>query len=174
MAVSASDMKFFLSGGAANTDPNASIGDEVSATEVDFGTIAENLFDNVTAGEALAGHVDYRCIYLFNTNGSDTLEDVKIWIETNTPSASTSIKIGLDPAGIGDGSATGVADTPVDDETAPAGVSFSAPANEGAALAIGDLEAGEGIAVWIERTVDADAPAAASDGFTLRIAGLPV
>jgi len=47
-----------LTGGAGNSDPNASPGGEMSANQIS-GTPMNNLFDNVTADEAAAGDVEY-------------------------------------------------------------------------------------------------------------------
>lgn len=172
MAVVASDLKIYLSGGGSNTDPNASIGGAVSSTEVSS-TPMNNLFDNVSDAEAVAGDVEYRCVYLSNDNATDTLNSAAVFIQSNTPSGDSTIAIGLDPAGIGNGTSTGVAATPANESTAPAGVTFSTPADSASALAIGNLDAGEAQAVWIRRTISAGAASQASDPFTLRVTGTP-
>lgn len=172
MAVISSDLKFYLSGGAANTSAAASLGGERSTSQIPTGTL-NNVFDNVSSGEATSGDVEYRCIYAVNTNGADTLNATKIWIAANTPSPGTVIAIGLDPEGVGDGSASGVAGIIATEQDAPAGVTFDAAANEAASLAIGDLGPGEGIAVWIRRTVSAGAAAYTGDGATLTLKGTP-
>lgn len=168
MAVIAADMIMRLSGGASNSDPNAALGGAQSSVPVDFGTPLNNLFDNVTPTEATTGVIDYRCIYLRNTNGTDIIDDVAVYIHSNTPSSTTKVQIGLDPAGI-DGEAT----TIVNENTAPSGVTFSDAATVGAALAIGTLEAGEAQAIWIKREVTAGTAAAPNDPFTLRMTGTP-
>lgn len=173
MAVIASDLKCYLSGGASNADPDAALGGVISSVEVDFAPTANNLFDDVSDVEAAAGDTEYRCFYVKNTNATDTLNTAAIYIQSNTPSADDTVEIGLDPAGIGDGSATGVATTAANESTAPAGVTFSAAANSGAALAIGTLDAGEAQAVWVRRTVTAGAGGLASNPFTLRVTGTP-
>ena len=171
MAVIASDMKFYLSGGSGNTNPNASLGAGRSTTEIVSNTL-QNLFDNVSGPESVSGDTEYRCFYLRNTNGTDTLEDVGIWIDSNTPSASTVIAIGLDPNLFSPGGAVTIAT----ESDAPAGVSFTNspdPTSEGTALAIGDMPAGSEIAVWVRRTVTAGAASAANDPATIRIVGTP-
>lgn len=173
MAVVPSDMVMRLSGGASNTDVNAALGGIMSATPVNFGDTMNNLFDNVSDADAVAGDTEYRCIYLRNANATDTLNDAKIYVSSNTPSPTTKVQIGLDPAGVGNGSTTGVATTAADENTAPAGVTFSDAANTGAALAIGTLGPGQGCAVWIKREVTAGTTAASSDPFTLRATGTP-
>lgn len=173
MAVTNADMKVYLSGGPGASTPAASIGDEISSTQITDNSL-ENLFDNIAPAEATAGLIDYRCFYLKNTHASDDLDATVIWINSNTPSTTTTIAIGLDPAGVGDGAATGVAATPVNDVTAPAGVTFSTPTTEGAGLAIGQIDNGECQAVWVRRTITAGTASAAHDAFTLKISGTPL
>lgn len=168
MAVAASDIKFYLSGGSGNTLPSACLGGAPSTTEVNGGTPLNNLFDDVSDVEAAAGDTEYRCFYVKNTHGTDSLSSAAIYIASNTPSADTALAIGLDPAGV---SANGT--TIANESTAPAGVTFSAAANSGAALAIGTLGPGDFQAIWVRRVVDADAVAAASDPTTFRVTGTP-
>ncbi len=168
MAVIASDIKFYLSGGTGNASTAASLGGGISTTEINVGTPLNNLWDDVSDVEAASGDTEYRCFYVKNTNGTDTLSAVAAYIASNTPSSDTTFTIGLDPAGI-----SGTATTIANESTAPAGVTFSTAANSGAALAIGNLDAGEYQAIWMKRVVDADAVAAASDPITVRITGTP-
>lgn len=172
MAVVSSDLKFYLSGGGSNTDPNAALGGVISSTEVSA-TAMNNLFDNVSDAEATAGDTEYRCAYIVNTNGTDTLNSAAIYIQSNTPSGDSALNIGLDPVGNGDGSTDGIAATIANESTAPAGVTFSAAADSGSALAIGTLGPGEGRAVWFRRVIGAAAASQASDPFTLRVTGTP-
>lgn len=157
MPIVASDIKYRLSGGAANTDANASLGGAKSTTDVPAG-----YFDNVSSAEASAGDVEYRSIYVHNNHGSLTMLGAKIWIESNTPSAETNADIGLGTSAI-----NGTEQTVANESTAPSGVSFSAPTNLAGGLALGDIPPGQHKAVWVRRTVTAGA-AAANDGFTLR------
>lgn len=161
MPIVASDIKYRLSGGASNTDPNASLGGAESSTDAGSG-----IFDNVSSAEGTAGDIEYRCVYVKNTHGTLTYQGAKVWVQANTPSADTTVDIGLGTTAVG----TGNEQTVADEQTAPSGVTFSAAANEGAALSIGDIPAGHHKAVWIRRTVTAGA-AAAADSFTLRTKG---
>lgn len=169
MAVAASDIKFYLSGGASNTLPSACLGGAMSTTtEVNGGTPLNNLFDDVSDVEAAAGDTEYRCFFVKNTHATDSLSSAAIYIASNSPSADTALTIGLDPAGV-----SAAATTIANESAAPAGVSFSAAANSGAALAIGTLAAGAYQAIWVKRVVDADAVAAATDPTTFRVTGTP-
>lgn len=172
MAVVVADIRAKLSGGASNNVPGASLGGVRSSVDLSS-TALNNLFDNVSASEATAGRVEYRCVYIANVNATDTLNTVKVFMGSATPSASSKLEIGLDPAGIGNGATTGVATTIATETDVPTGVTFSEPLTEGAAIAVGNLPAGAGIAVWCRRTITAGAPAASGDGTTLEVRGTP-
>ena len=254
MAVALVDMGLFLSGGAGNTDPNASLGGIISATRyvsqnatgvtiagvtvndaaentVGSGTLAylvsgqtltwtppggasgtpvavgangsyiirgagatagylrvtvvaaslpagnvsntvtvanwdNKLFDDVTKAEALAGNINYRCIYVKNNHASDAATDVRVWINQDSLGADT-IALGADPAGVGDGAATGVATTIANEATAPAGVVFTQPLSEAASINLGTFTFGTGRALWIKRDVPVGTLVATSDDTSL-------
>lgn len=176
VAIVAADMKWFLSGGSANTNPNNSLGGIRSTTAITDNTL-RNLFDDVGVVEAQLGDVEYRCLYLKNDHATDTLHAVKIWIDSNTPSASTDMAIGLDPAGVTDGvSPPAAVPSPLDENNPPSGVSFSAsplPTSQATGLLIGDMGPQTCQAIWVRRTVTALAPAAGHDASTYKIAGTP-
>lgn len=169
MAVLSTDLKFILSGGGSNTDPDAALGGIISATEVVDDTL-NNLFDNVSGAEHIAGDINYRCIYIKN-NSADIAYASKLYIESNTPAADSEIQIGLDLAGAGDGVSTGVADTIPDEATAPSpAVTFSTAVDYANALNLGNLAAGAVYAIWIKRTITAGDTAQANDNAVLKLA----
>lgn len=157
MPIVSSDIHYRLSGGASNTDPNASLGGAKSSTQA-----GSNLYDNVSSAEAAAGDIEYRCFYIHNNHGSLTMLDSKIWIQANTPSADTDLAIGL-----GTSALNATEQTVATENNAPSGVTFSAAANEGASIALGNIPPGQHRAVWVRRTVNA-AAAATNDTATLR------
>lgn len=164
MAVVSGDIKYYLSGGATgagNSNPAVSLGGVITTT-----LVGTNIFDNVTSGEATAGDVEYRCIFVKNTNATGTLYSAKAWIVTNTPSGDTEVKIAL--AGEGVSATTEIV---AGEGSAPSGESFAVCANEGAGLSLGNLVAGAYYGVWIQRTVTLGASAYSNDGFTLRVKG---
>lgn len=121
---------------------------------VNVTAVANELFDDITAQEAFIGDVEYRCVYVTNVHPTSSFIGVKIWIPEQ-PVGADDLAIGLDPAGVGNGSTTGVATTIANEDTAPAGVTFSSPSTQGTGLSIIGLAAGEGQALWIRRTVPA-------------------
>lgn len=160
MPIVSGDIIYRLSGGAANSVQSASLGGAKSTTAV-----STSFFDDVSSAEASAGDVEYRCFYVHNNHGTLTLSSAVVWIQTNTPSADTTIDIG-----VGTSAVNGTEQTVANESTAPAGVSFSSPSTFGTALALGDIPAGQHKAVWVRRTVNA-AAAAYADSFTLRVQG---
>jgi hypothetical protein len=116
--------------------------------------IANALFDDISKVESYAGDIEYRCFYIHNAHPADPFVGAKIYISQQTTGADD-IAIGKDPAGIGEGATTGVATTIANEGTAPTGVTFSAPANIGSAIAIGQLNAGQSQAIWEKRNVPA-------------------
>lgn len=165
MPVATSDIKFYLSGGGSNADPNAALGGAISATEVVDASL-HNLFDAVNGTEATSGDTEYRCIYVKNTHGSLTWLSVAAWISSNTPSTDDTIDIGLGTSAVG-----GTEQTVANENTAPSGVSFSAPSSFGTGLSIGDLASGQWKAIWVRRTVNASAAAYNADAATLSLQG---
>lgn len=164
MPIVSTDIKYRLSGGAANSDPNASLGGAKSSVEIVDATL-HNLFDIVSSAEASSGDVEYRCFYIHNGHATLALQNPEIFIQTNTPSADTDVSIGLDPAAV-DATAT----TIVDESTPPAGVTFTQPGS-GAPLTFADLPAGSHKAVWVRRNISAAASAVNGDSVILRVQG---
>lgn len=160
MAIASTDIQYRLSGGAGNTSPAASLGGAKSTTAA-----GANIFDDVASAEAVAGDTEYRCIYVHNAHGSLTLVGATLWIPSNTPSATTTVDVGVGTSAV-NGTETAVAD----ENTAPSGVTFVAAASQGAGVALGDIPAGQSRAVWLRRTISAGT-AATSDSFTIRVTG---
>jgi hypothetical protein len=160
MAILTTDIVYRLSGGAANADPLLSIGGIKSSA-----ASSATIFDDVSSVEAAAGDIEYRLVYIHNAHATLAYQAAAVWIQTQTPSANTDVAIGLAAAGI-NATETAVAN----ENTAPVGVAFSAPATFGAGLALGSIPAGQHYGVWIRRTINAGA-ASAADSFTLRVQG---
>ena len=142
-----------------------SLGGAITATEIVDNT-THNIWDLVSSTESSSGDTEYRCIYMKNTHGTLTLQSAKVWIQTQTPSTDTSVEIGL-----GTSAVNGTEQTVANESTAPSGVTFSTAANEGAALSIGNVPAGQHKAIWIKRIVSAAAAAANDDSYVLSYAG---
>ena len=151
-------LEWRLTGGAANTDPDASLGG-VSSSEQVSGTAMNNLFDNVSVAEASAGDIEYRALSLYNS-GDATAENVELYISTETPSTDTILAIALDAG----------TQSVADESTAPSSptLSFSHPLT-GARLSISNIAASGAQRVWIRRTVSASAGNYANDLATITV-----
>lgn len=160
MAIIASEIQYRLSGGATNSNPNAALGGIKSST-----AWTTKLFDDVSSAEATAGSVEYRCFYVHNANAALTLIAPKVWIQANTPSATTTVAIGLGSSVQG-----GTEQTVANETTAPSSVTFSEPTNFATGIVLGDIPAAGSRAVWIRRTINAGT-AAVADSFTIRVEG---
>ena len=157
MPISSSDLKYRLSGGAANAAPLASLGGAKSSVDMPIG-----IFDDLTSAQALAGLTEYRCFYLHNDHGTLTALIAKIWLQSNT--ANTRIAIGLGASAINGTEADTGSET-----VAPAGVTFSTvPVSLVTGLEVGDIPPGQHKAVWLRRTV-APGATVATDSAVLRV-----
>lgn len=161
MPIAATDIDFMLSGGASNTDPTAALGGAMSTTT----EAGSSIFDNVTSGEASAGDIEYRCVYVRNNDGTRTYQASRVFIQANTPNANTDVAIGL-----GTSAVNGTEQTVANENTAPTGVTFVSAVDFANGIVIGDLAPAARKAIWIRRTVTAGATSG-SDGFTLRAQG---
>lgn len=176
MAITSSDLLVKLSvltGSAGNStaqgDPNASLGKYISTTELTDNSL-HNLFDVVSGAENAASTIDYRCIFIHNAHATLTYYSAVVYISSQV-SGGASISIGLDTtAASAINSSSAQALTIADENTAPSGVSFSAPTTAATGISLGDIPAGQTIAVWVRRTCSASA-AKDSDGVTLGISG---
>jgi hypothetical protein len=163
MPVEESDLVYRLSGGAENTDPDASLGGAMSteAEGVLTTEVANNLFDDVTGKEGAPGDVEYRGFYVENDHGSLTAQNAEIWIEQDANSADDTTAIAL-----ADEAVNSAMETIANESTAPSGPTFSAPTEE-SPLSIGNIPAGQFKGIWIRRTIAEGA--AAKDTVTLKV-----
>lgn len=164
MAILDTDILRQLSGGASNSSALASLGGAISTTAA-----ADPYFDTVVSGEATAGDVEYRCLYIKNNHGTLTLQSPKLWITAQPAGGDVVFAVGL-----GTASVSGTEQTVADESTAPTGVTFSAPASKGAGLSLPALGPGQWVAVWFRRTVSAGAaatPVGSPRTFTWRVEG---
>lgn len=156
MAILSTDIIQRLSGGASNTSAIASLGGAESTT-----TAPAALFDTVTAAQAAAGLVEYRCVYIHNANASLTLIGAAAQVQSDTPDATSIIDIG-----VGSSAVNATEQTVASESTAPSGVTFGA-----GPVALGDIPAGQYRAIWLRRTISAGCPAITGDSYTIRVSG---
>src|SRR4030065_386244 len=126
MPIVAGDLKMYHTGGASNSDPNASLGGVTSSVQFTDNTL-RNLFGDVTPAEAAAGSVKYRALAFKNTSAF-TAYAAAIYISQETISSWTTMAIGYDSVGT---------QSVVNENTAPSGGSFSPPLSLASALGLG-------------------------------------
>lgn len=174
MSVAASDMdlKFSVAAAAGNTTAGTaatSLGDQVSTTPLTTAVLG-NLFDDVSGAEALAGDVEYRCVFVCNNHATDTAFNVKMEIPSQVAGGAT-YDIALDNIGVtARASASAQALTVANESTAPTGGAGVTSYGAGP-LTVGTMGPLTVAGVWVRRTVAASTAAAAGDGATLRISG---
>lgn len=163
MSVEAADIQIRLSGGAGNTDPNASLGGAMSSTELVDNSL-HNLFDSVSGPEHTAGDNEYRAVYIRNNHGSLTAQSVVVWISTDSTSSESELDIALQDEAVNTNM-----ETVANENTAPSGESFSHPSSRGAGIALGNLAPGDRRGIWIKRMITAGSTAQANDTAVLSI-----
>jgi hypothetical protein len=160
-------IEFRLTGGATNTNPNASLGGVMSSTSLSA-TALNNLFDNVTPDEASAGGTEYRMIDVYNS-GDAAGTSVEIYIDPNTTSVDTSLEMGEDDTNNPHVSGASL-ELLADESTAPVSpvITFNTHGT-GAKLALPDIPAGEAARIAVKRIVTAGAVNTSSDSATLKV-----
>lgn len=117
--------------------------------------ITNNIFDDVTKSEAFYGDNEYRCLYLMNTNDTDTFYDIRLFLAQDA--------IGADGLFLGvEGSPGDTAQTIANENTAPSGVNFSNPLAYGTGVPIAQLDPGEAAPFWVKRVVPVNTETATS------------
>lgn len=166
MAITAAELKYNFSGGAANANPALSLGGTRSTAILTDNT-DNNLFEDISGAEHTAGTVDYRHIYLFNDNDSLTLTTAVAWIQSQTTGAESDIAIGVGTAAVG---ATDAAIA--NDGVAPTGVTFGTIAvSRATGTALGDITSNSWKGLWIRRTITAGTVPQSADTCSVEFGG---
>lgn len=114
--------------------------------------IANNMFDDVAKADAKAGDTEFRGVYWENDHASDSMVDMRMWIETNTPGQDV-VQIA-----IGDEAINVSLAVIANEDTDPAlTVDFddNNPIDYASGIAIPDLSFGDFQGWWLKRTVPA-------------------
>src|SRR5688500_20261832 len=100
MPIVEGDLKWRLSGGAANTTAANSLGGGMSivAGGIITSDVLNNVFGGVSGPDSSTGRSHFRLIYLRNENGTITLTNPKVWIDLDTQSGNDEFDIVLDRA----------------------------------------------------------------------------
>ena len=166
-------LKYSVAAAAGNTTAGTaltSLGDQISTTAWAGGSV-NDLFDDISGAENAASTVDYRCIFVHNSNASNSLQNAVVYLSAEV-AGGAGITIAVDNlAASAIGSASAQAAAIATETTAPTGVgAFSAPTTAGTGLALGSIPSGSCRAVWIKRTATNSA-ALSGDGVTIAVTG---
>lgn len=177
-AITSGDLIFRYSvktGSGGNTTASSaagSLGTWISTTAWTGGG-ANDLFDDISGSENAASAVDYRCIFIYNSNTANALQNAVVYISAEVPGGA-SISLAADPtaaSALSSGSAQALTATT---ETSPGasvtGLSFSAPTSASGGVSLGSIGPGQVKAFWIRRAATNSA-ALTGDGVTVAIAG---
>lgn len=160
MAVLSGEIHFYRSG-------TGSLGGAIdTSAEIPTGVL-HTLFDAITATETVNGDTEYRCIFIKNTNVSDTLTDAIAYISVDPSASGTSIELGVSTKAID------VAEEIITNEdTAPSGdVTFTALTGPSNPVSLATLPAGSYKGLWIKRVVAAGSSPLANDTFSITALG---
>lgn len=158
------------SGSAGNSTAGTAAGSLGKYASTTAWTDGAALFDDISGAENAASTVDYRCIFVYNSNGANAYQNAVAYISAEVANGA-SIAIGVDPtAASAVGSASAQAVTIANETAAPAGVTFSSPTTAGSGVSLGSIPSGSVRAVWVRRTA-ANTAALSADGFTLGLSG---
>lgn len=168
--------KFSVKTGAAGNSTvgtaAGSLGKYISTTQITDATL-NNLFDDVTGDENAASTVvDYRCIFIHNSNATLAWTSPVVWMSAETAQGVDCAIATDNVAASAIGSASAQAAEIATETTTPTGVSaFSSPTTKGTGLSLGaSIAAGSCKAIWIRRT-SANRAALDSDSVTVRAEG---
>jgi hypothetical protein len=164
----AATLVFRLTGGASNSTPGSSLGGIMSDNAVS-GTALNNLFDDVTPAERVAGIAkEYRAIDVYNS-GDATAESVALYMSTPTSSTGTVLHLGYDVTN-NDHIAGWDGETIGSDTTDPASpvISFDERTSS-EKLTLPDIPASKAVRVWVKRIVTAGVTNTANDTGTLAV-----
>jgi len=167
MAIIEADLIYRLSGGVANTDPNLALGGSMStaAGGIVVTNTQNNDMNDITSDEAAAGITIYRGYFYENTNATLTWTVPVFWIESQTSSGDTTVNIAI---------ADEAKNLPIEvipnEETAPVGPVFTAPANKAAGIVIGSLDPTDNRGLWVEYIVNGGATTVL-DQYTIKAEG---
>ncbi len=170
MPIIEADLIHRYSGSGTASNPDLSIGGAINATDPDGVIVSDsdnNDMNDITSAEALSGIIIYHGYFYSNeiTSAVLTWTDPVFWIQSQTSSGDTNvlIAIALEAKNL-------AIEVLADEETAPTGISFTAPANKAAGISIGSLNQNDFRGHWIQYIVSVEATAAV-DQYTIRAEG---
>lgn len=161
-------------GNANASSAAASLGKYISTTPWAGGS-ANDLFDDLSGAENAASVVEYRCIFIYNSNTANALQNAVVYISAEV-SGGANIALAADStaASVLAASAAQALGAAGNTETAPgtgvAALTYSSPTTAGTGVALGSIPAGSVKAFWVRRTAT-NSSALSGDGVSITISG---
>lgn len=157
---------------AAQTDPNASLGNFRASSNITSGA-DNNLFDDVSGAESSAGDTEYRAVGFLNNHATLSLTSCKVWISADTGNAQDDISFAVEAPSVSE--TTGAIQTIANESTAPTGVTWSDATTKATGLncplETQEVDAGEWFGIWWRRVIAVSSSAAAAESCTIRVEG---
>lgn len=117
--------------------------------------VMNGMFDNISKVESFNGMSDYRCFYVVNTHPTESFYGVKVYVSA-LPTGGDTVYLGAG-SGVGNGTTSGVAPVIADENTPPAGVTFSSALSANTAVVLASvLGPGQAAHFWVKRTIPAE------------------
>ena len=165
--------KYSVTSGAAGNSlagaASSSLGKYITTTTIPDAT-ANAVFDDVSGAENAASTVDYRCVFVHNSNAANALQNAVVWLSAEV-AGGASIAVGADTtAASAIGSASFQSLQITTETSVPVGVTFTSPTTSATGVALGTIPAGQCKAFWIRRTASNSA-ALSNDGVTFSVTG---
>jgi hypothetical protein len=145
--MTAAQLQFFLSAQPGST------GGALGTLQIDP-TVFGQLFGPVWQQGLVNGWTDYRKVFAVNLSGTDILSSAVLWI-LQQPGAGQQISIGLGG----------------DDDTDGTVIQYGQPMNQASAIALGNINPGQAIPIWIQRVIPAGSPMFSICNFQLVLSG---
>lgn len=148
-----------------------SLGRWCSTTQLNSAVPGNNLFPDITGPQNAAQQVDYQCLFVYNTDNTDTMSSVYAWIPSTTVLGPLLWAVGADTTGVSAYNATVaqagyIASPTLAPSTVSAWAGPSTTVSGGVALpAIGP---GQVAAFWVRRTAT-NSPAYTGDTFNIQV-----
>lgn len=164
--------KLGTAGNTTASTANDSLGTWISTTAW-AGGVANDLFDDITGTENANSTVDYRCIFVYNSNTANALENAVVYLSAET-AGGASIAVAADSTAASALGATTAQALTATSETAPGaavtGLTYASPTSAGAGVALGSIPSGQVKAFWVRRSA-ANTAALSNDGVTIAVTG---
>ena len=166
--------KYSVKAGAAGNSTLStaagSLGKYIS-TSVWAGGVLNDLFDDISGAENTALTVDYRCIFVHNSNTLNALQTPVVYISAETAGGASIALASDNVATSALGATAAQAAEILTETTAPVGTSaFASPTTIGTGIALSSIPIGQVKAYWVRRTA-ANSAALTGDGVTIAVTG---